>query len=267
MEPWAAGTLAEFELDIAPAAPTASLSLAQRQMLEVVQALLSRPKVLLLDEPTTALGHGDVERLHDLIRTLAPSGTAVVYVSHRLPEVLTVADRVTVLRDGVSQGTFDAAGDVRGRRRQADDRPPARARLPRRRRGSERRAARSRSTHLRGRRFGPVDLAAHAAVRSSASPGPRATARSSSSAPSPASSRRTARCAAPAGPSTCARRRGRCGPGSCCSARTARRSRSSPPSAYGPTPRSRCSSASPASASFAAPASGRRSTRWSAGCG
>ena len=71
MEPWAAGTLAEFELDIDPAAPTASLSLAQRQMLEVVQALLSQPKVLLLDEPTTALGHGDVERLHDLIRTLA----------------------------------------------------------------------------------------------------------------------------------------------------------------------------------------------------
>ena len=51
-----------------PGRPTASLSLAQRQMLEVVQALLSKPKVLLLDEPTTALGHSDVERLHRLIQ-------------------------------------------------------------------------------------------------------------------------------------------------------------------------------------------------------
>ena len=64
------------------------LSLAQRQMLEVVQALLSNPKVLLLDEPTTALGHTDVERLHDLIRTSPATGVGVVYVSHRLPEVL-----------------------------------------------------------------------------------------------------------------------------------------------------------------------------------
>ena len=60
MEPWAAERLREAELDIAASAPTASLSLAQRQMLEVVQALLSKPRVLLLDEPTTALGHGDV---------------------------------------------------------------------------------------------------------------------------------------------------------------------------------------------------------------
>ena len=74
MEPWAAERLRDAELDIAASAPTASLSLAQRQMLEVVQALLSKPKVLLLDEPTTALGHGDVERLHKLIRSLAAQG-------------------------------------------------------------------------------------------------------------------------------------------------------------------------------------------------
>ena len=109
MEPWAAERLREAELDIAASAPTASLSLAQRQMLEVVQALLSKPKVLLLDEPTTALGHGDVERLHALIRNLAAQGIGIAYVSHRLPEVLSVAHRVTVLRDGVGQGTFDAA--------------------------------------------------------------------------------------------------------------------------------------------------------------
>jgi ribose transport system ATP-binding protein len=109
METWAAAKLTDAELHIDPAAPTASLSLAERQMLEVVQALLSRPTVLMLDEPTTALGHEDVDRLHNLIRNLAADGVGVVYVSHRLPEVLTVAHRITVLRDGVSQGTFDAA--------------------------------------------------------------------------------------------------------------------------------------------------------------
>ena len=110
MYAWATEKLHEYELDITAAARIETLSAAQVQMLEVVSALLSRPKVLLLDEPTTALGHADVQRLHTLIRGLAARGIGVVYVSHRLPEVLDVADRVTVLRDGVSQGTYGAAG-------------------------------------------------------------------------------------------------------------------------------------------------------------
>jgi ribose transport system ATP-binding protein len=107
---WATERLAEYGLDVRAAARTETLSSAQLQMLEVVSALLTTPTVLLLDEPTTALGHADVQRLHALIRDLASRGMAVVYVSHRLPEVLDVADRVTVLRDGVSQGTYDASG-------------------------------------------------------------------------------------------------------------------------------------------------------------
>ena len=76
----------------------------------LVKALLARPKVLLLDEPTTALGPEDVERLHALVFEQSRAGVGIVYVSHRLPEVLGIADRVTVLRDGVSQGTFEARG-------------------------------------------------------------------------------------------------------------------------------------------------------------
>src|SRR6185295_8231945 len=91
------------------AAPARSLSLAQRQLFEVAKALLAEPKVLLLDEPTTALGLEDVERLHALVLERSRAGVGIVYVSHRLPEVLGVADRVTVLRDGVCQGTFEAA--------------------------------------------------------------------------------------------------------------------------------------------------------------
>jgi ABC-type sugar transport system ATPase subunit len=91
-------------------APVGSLSLAQRQLLEVVKSLLAKPKVLLLDEPTTALGPQEVDQLHALVKERSRAAVGIVYVSHRLPEVLGIADRISVLRDGVKQGTFDAAG-------------------------------------------------------------------------------------------------------------------------------------------------------------
>jgi ribose transport system ATP-binding protein len=109
MERWAAATLKEFGLDVPVGAAVGSLTLVERQLLEVVKALLAKPKVLLLDEPTTALGPEEVARFHALVLERARAGVGVVYVSHRLPEVLGIADRITVLRDGVSQGTFDAA--------------------------------------------------------------------------------------------------------------------------------------------------------------
>jgi ribose transport system ATP-binding protein len=110
MATWAAGKLDEFRLRIHPEAFAGSLSLAQRQLLEVVKALLAEPRVLLLDEPTTALGPEEIEQLHALVFERSRTGVGVMYVSHRLPEVLGIADRITVLRDGVSQGTFDTAG-------------------------------------------------------------------------------------------------------------------------------------------------------------
>jgi ribose transport system ATP-binding protein len=109
MAAWAERTLAPFGLRIPVAAAAGSLSLAQRQLLEFAKALLTRPTVLLLDEPTTALGPTEVEQFHALVLEQARAGVTIVYVSHRLPEVLAVADRVTVLRDGVGQGTFDAS--------------------------------------------------------------------------------------------------------------------------------------------------------------
>lgn len=110
MKKWAREKLAEFDLDLFPDAPTAFLTQAQRQLFEVVKALMGNPKVLLLDEPTTALGPDEVDILHRTIRAYADRGVGIVYVSHRLPEVLSVADRITVLRDGRSQGTFEAKG-------------------------------------------------------------------------------------------------------------------------------------------------------------
>jgi ribose transport system ATP-binding protein len=110
MEKWAAATLEEFGVDVPVRARIRSLSLAQRQFLEVVKSLLARPKVLLLDEPTTALGPQEVEQLHSLVHERSRAGVGIAYVSHRIPEVLGIADRISVLRDGVKQGTFDAAG-------------------------------------------------------------------------------------------------------------------------------------------------------------
>ncbi|HUK95694.1 MAG TPA: sugar ABC transporter ATP-binding protein [Gaiellaceae bacterium] len=110
MDRWAASTLEEFGLDVPVKAPVATLSLAQRQLLEVVKSLLAKPKVLLLDEPTTALGPKEVAQLHALVLERSRAGVGIVYVSHRLPEVLEIAGRISVLRDGVKQGTFEAAG-------------------------------------------------------------------------------------------------------------------------------------------------------------
>ena len=107
---WARRLLAEFALDIElfPDIPAGMLTLAERQLFEVAKALVTDPKVLLLDEPTTALGPYEVEALHRTVLACKERGVGVVYVSHRLPEVLEVADRVTVLRDGRHRGTFDA---------------------------------------------------------------------------------------------------------------------------------------------------------------
>jgi ribose transport system ATP-binding protein len=107
---WARRVLAEFDLDLElfPDAPAGSLTLSDRQLFEVAKALVTDPLVLLLDEPTTALGPHEVEALHRTLAACRDRGVGVVYVSHRLPEVLEIADRITVLRDGRSQGTFDA---------------------------------------------------------------------------------------------------------------------------------------------------------------
>jgi ribose transport system ATP-binding protein len=107
---WARTLLADLDLDMElfPDAPAGLLTLAERQLFEVAKALASDPAVLLLDEPTTALGPNEVEALHRAVDACRRRGVGVVYVSHRLPEVLEIADRITVLRDGRSQGTYDA---------------------------------------------------------------------------------------------------------------------------------------------------------------
>jgi ribose transport system ATP-binding protein len=85
------------------------LGSGQRQMVEIAKALRGNARILILDEPTASLSHGEAERLFGLIRKLAADGVGIVYVSHRLEEIAPLVQRVTVLRDGVSAGTFPIA--------------------------------------------------------------------------------------------------------------------------------------------------------------
>jgi ribose transport system ATP-binding protein len=109
---WAARMLAPYQLDIAPDIQVGQLTPAQRQFLEIVKALISDPRVLLLDEPTASLDASGVEMLSGIVRHITAEGRSVVYVSHRLPEILALADRVTILRDGVGQGTYEVDGTL-----------------------------------------------------------------------------------------------------------------------------------------------------------
>jgi len=86
-----------------------NLSIAQKHLLELAKALVVKPKVLILDEPTAPLGQESVDLLFDRVRAAAAAGTAIVYITHRLAEVRVLADRVTVLRDGKYRGTSDVA--------------------------------------------------------------------------------------------------------------------------------------------------------------
>jgi ribose transport system ATP-binding protein len=90
--------------------PVRELSVAERQIVEIARALTIEARVLILDEPTSALTPPDVARLFAMLRELRAAGTAVVFISHRLPEVFAIADRITVLKDGEMVGSVPAAG-------------------------------------------------------------------------------------------------------------------------------------------------------------
>ncbi len=83
-------------------APVSSLRVAERQVIEIARALVGDARCLILDEPTAALSHQEVERLFAFIGRLRERGVAIIYITHRLDEVVRIADRVQILRDGAS---------------------------------------------------------------------------------------------------------------------------------------------------------------------
>ncbi|MCQ8279619.1 sugar ABC transporter ATP-binding protein [Acetobacteraceae bacterium KSS8] len=84
-----------------------SLSIAEQQLVEIARALHAKSRILVLDEPTTALSARETDRLFALVRQLRNEGIALIYISHRMAEIYELADRVTVLRDGSCVGTLE----------------------------------------------------------------------------------------------------------------------------------------------------------------
>ena len=92
--------LEAIEVDVDPAAPLASLKPGDRELVEFGKALATSPRYLILDESTSRLGEREVERLFRLLRRLREEGTSTLLITHRLPEIVELADRAVVLRDG-----------------------------------------------------------------------------------------------------------------------------------------------------------------------
>jgi len=100
MREQAQAVLAELDFAPDPRAPVASLSVAERQLVAIAKALHRRCRIFILDEPTAALEKREIARLFSVIARMKRQGTAIIYISHRLEEVVAIADRCTVLRDG-----------------------------------------------------------------------------------------------------------------------------------------------------------------------
>ncbi len=97
----------EYGLDVDPARPVHTLSVGERQRVEIVRALLTSPKLLILDEPTSVLTPQAVEKLFVTLRQLAATGCSIVYISHKLEEIRSLCTACTVLRGGKVSGTCD----------------------------------------------------------------------------------------------------------------------------------------------------------------
>lgn len=101
------------QLDLA--APLQDLQIAQRQVVAIARALMNDAKLIFMDEPTASLTQSETDRLLDIVRKLSANGVAIVFVSHRLAEVLDIAERVTVVRDGNLVGIYPTAGMTQAR--------------------------------------------------------------------------------------------------------------------------------------------------------
>ena len=106
----AAALMQRLEQDIDPDTPLAHLRVGQQQIVEIAKALAQDARILILDEPTSALSAAEVEVLFRVIRDLKAQGVGIVYISHRLEELIRIGDHITVLRDGLITGDRPMVG-------------------------------------------------------------------------------------------------------------------------------------------------------------
>lgn len=110
MEAEAAAILNDLKIDINPRQIVGELPVSRQQMVEIAKALSIHAKVLIMDEPTSALTAKEIDELFRIIRKLKEDGCGIVYISHRLDELKAIVDRVTIMRDGqyITDGDFDS---------------------------------------------------------------------------------------------------------------------------------------------------------------
>ena len=101
--------LAKWEIDINPRRVMKNLSVAQTQMVEIAKAISYDARLIIMDEPTSAITEREVDHLHRMIRSLRASGVAIIYITHKMDEVFKISDYVTVFRDGKHVSTLPAA--------------------------------------------------------------------------------------------------------------------------------------------------------------
>src|SRR6185503_1421624 len=102
--------LAELGVPLSPDALVGPLAIGEKQLVEIARTLEQQSRIIILDEPNSALNEAESQRLFDIIRRLQARGITIVYVSHRLEEVFAIADHITVLRDGRYQDTYATVG-------------------------------------------------------------------------------------------------------------------------------------------------------------
>lgn len=101
--------MALIDLDVDPYAIAQDLTISQRQMVEIARALSTNARLIIMDEPNSSLADAETERLFEVIESLQERGIAIIYVSHKIDEVLHISDRITVFRDGHYVGTLARA--------------------------------------------------------------------------------------------------------------------------------------------------------------
>ncbi len=111
----ARAALAKLGVELDLNAGLNTLPIAQRQIVAIARALISDAQLIFMDEPTASLTQAETDKLMEVVRTLSTSGVAIVFVSHRLAEVLDIASRVTVLRDGKLVGVYPTKGMTQAR--------------------------------------------------------------------------------------------------------------------------------------------------------
>ena len=97
----------KYDFNLNLNSPVSSLSVGERQTVEIVRALLNNPKILILDEPTSVLTPLEIERLFNIVKKLVKDGLTVLFISHKLEEIINLSNNVTILRSGKVIGTFE----------------------------------------------------------------------------------------------------------------------------------------------------------------